>query len=307
MGSPAGPRPFLSAVSAIIRLMTLDRSALAGSDAPAPFDPDLLVAIRRRLTEICDAAQQPAPAADNPFAAVRDYSEPRELAKTLAAWGDRAEPAVPELVRLLAVRPIVAAPALTAIGRPTPECVAALRRVAETADGAEAVPARLAVARAVRSLTGGTGALLAAVRFGLSTPSKDADDRAAAADAATELPDRADHAELLTPLLLRALQAIPVPTPSLPAHQARLKLGHALWLFTGRPEYVIEVLRSTLDLAGEDITAWTVAKAAELAADLAPDLGPAARELVPGLEAALADPVSAGAAERALKSPYFRK
>ncbi|WP_194909348.1 hypothetical protein [Catenulispora rubra] len=293
--------------------MTLDRSALAGSDAPVPFDPDMLTAIRRRLNEICDAAQEPAPAAGNPFAAVRDHSEPAELAKTLAAWGARAEPAVPELVRLLAVRPIAAAPALAAIGQPTLACVAALQRVAGTADGAEAVHARLAAARAVRSLTGGTEALLVAVQFGLTTPSKDPDDRAAAADAAAELPDpdghadRADHADLLTPLLLQALQAIPVPTPSLPAHQARLKLGRALWLFTGRPEYVIEVLRSTLDLAGGDFTAWTVATAAELAADLAPDLGPAARELIPGLEAALADPVSAGAAARALKSPYFRK
>jgi hypothetical protein len=285
--------------------MTFDRSVLAGSGAPVPFDPDLLIAVRRRLNEICEAAHEPSPAAGNPFAAVRDHSEPGRLAKVLAAWGGRAEPAVPELVRLLAVRPIAAAPALAAIGRPTLECVAALRRVAETAADGEAVHARLAAARAVRSLTGGTGALLAAVRFGLTTPSKDPDDRAAAADAATELPD---HADLLAPLLLQALQAIPAPTPSLPAHQARLKLGRALWLFTGRPEHAIDVMRSALDLAGEDFTAWTVATAAELAADLAADLGPAARALVPGLEAALADPVSAGAAARALRaSPYFRR
>ena len=273
-----------------------------------PFDAGLLIAIRRRLNEICDAAQEPSPAAGNPFAAVRDHSEPGQLAKTLAAWGARAEPAVPELVRLLAVRPMAAAPVLAAIGQPTLECVAALRRVAETADNREAVHARLAAARALRSLTGDAGALLAAVQYGLTTPSKDPDDRAAAAEAATELPD---HADLLTPLLLQALQAIPAPTPSLPAHQARLKLGRALWLFTGQPEHVIAVLRTTLDLAGEDFTAWTVATAAELAADLAtglgPDSGPAARELVAGLEAALADPVSAGAAARALKSPYFRK
>lgn len=290
----------VSAASAIIRLMTFDPSALKGSGNPVPFDPDALSAIRRRLNEICDAAQESSDEPSDSFAAVRAHSEPRQLAETLAAWGERAEPAIPELVRLLSVRPLAAAPALAAIGRMTLESAAMLRRVAATADGYEGVYARLAAARAVRSLTGSTEPLLAAIQYGLTTPGKspeDPDDRAAAADAALELPE---HADLLVPLLLQALQAIRTPTPSVPAHQARLKLGRALWLLTGHPEPVIKVMLNLLDPDAEDYTALTAASAAELAAELAPDLGPSAHELIPGLEAALADPDSAPAAAQAL-------
>ncbi|WP_143765334.1 hypothetical protein [Catenulispora acidiphila] len=260
---------------------------------PLPFDADLLTAIRHRLAEICDAAHEPSPDAGNLFAAVQNRNEPIHLAKILTSWGSSANPAEPELTRLLAVRPAVAAKALAAIGARSLEAMAMLRRVAATADDGDAIRARLAAAQAIRVLTQDTDPLVAAVHFGLTAESKNPDDRAAAAEAATELPE---HTDLLAPLLLQVLDGIPVPTPSLPAHQARMKLGHALWLLTGRPESLIDVLRGTLDLAGEMFTAWTVVTAADLAAEL----GPAARELAPALEAALAEPVSCAAAAQAL-------
>jgi hypothetical protein len=281
----------LLARALVERPQTLD--IVAKPDAALPFDAELLEAIRRRLNEICDAAQEPSAESGNPFIDVQNRAEPGQLVRVLTAWGDLAAPAVPELLRLLQVRPAVAAPLVAALPPPSLEGMAQLRRIAATAEGGDAVYVRLAAARAIRTLTQDAGPLLAAVEFGLCTESKNPDDRSPAAEAATELPN---HADVLAPLLLQALADIPVPTPSLPAHQARITIGRALWLLTGRPEHAIEVLRSTLGLAGEMFTAWKVATAADVAAEI----GPAARELVPALEAALADPVSCPAAARAL-------
>ncbi|MEY9928791.1 hypothetical protein ABH926_003430 [Catenulispora sp. GP43] len=285
------------AVPALLALALTDRphtlNVIAASGIGIPFDTDLLAAIRQRLAEICDAENDPPAEPDNPFAAVRDRSEPGRLAGILTGWGDHAAPAVPELVRLLAIRPTVAAPALAAIHLLSLEGMAMLRRVAATAEEGDAVRARLAAAQAIRALTQDPAPLLAAVHFGLTTPTKNPDDRAVVAEAATELPD---HADSLIPLLRQALRAIAVPTPSLPAHQARMKLGRALWQLTGDPDDAIDVLRATLALAGELFTAWTVATAADLAAEL----GPAARDLAPALEAALSEPASCPAATQAL-------
>ena len=261
--------------------------------AALPFDAGLLDAIRRRLNDICDAAQEPSAETGNPFIDVQNRAEPGELVKILKNWGDQAAPAVPELIRLLQVRPSAAAPLLAALRPQSLEGMAQLRRIAATAEGGDAIYVRLAAARAIRTLTADAGPLLAAVVFGLTTESKNPDERGPAAEAASDLPD---HADVLVPLLLQALADIPVPTPSLPAHQARIDIGRALWALTGQPEPAIDVLRSTLGLAGEMFTAWKVAAAADVAADI----GPAARGLVPSLEAALADPVSCPAAVHAL-------
>lgn len=283
--------PGLLARALVQRPQTID--IVTKPDAAPPFDAELLDAIRRRLNEICDAAQEPSAESGNPFIDVQNRAEPGQLVKILTPWGDQAAPAVPELVRLLQVRPAVAAPLLAALRFQSLEGMAQLRRIAATAEGGDAVYVRLAAARAIRTLTEDAGPLLAAVEFGLSTESKNPDDRGPAAEAATELPD---HADVLVPLLLQALADIPVPTPSLPAHQARIDVGRALWLLTGQPEHTIDVLRSTLALAGEMFTAWKVATAADVAAEI----GPEARDLVPSLEAALADPVSCPAAVHAL-------
>lgn len=295
---------------------------IAASAATLPFHPGLLAAIRRRLTELCDAAHDQPAASNNPFAAVQNRSEPSHLAKILTAWGNQAAPATPELVRLLATRPTVAAPALAAIRPPSLEGMATLRRIAATAADHDAVRARLAAAQAIHTLTQDPGPLLDAIHFGLTTPTKSPDDRAAAAEAAADLADRraapdrraaAESADLpgcraapdrptteavaaLTTHLHQALKSIPVPTPSIPAHQARMQLARALWRLTGRAEPALDVLRGTLALAGEMFTSWTVAAAADLTAEL----GPAARGLAPALEAALADPNSCPAAAQAL-------
>lgn len=283
--------PGLLARALVERPQTIDVVTKPGS--ALPFHAELFDAIRRRLNEICDAAQESSAESGNPFIDVQNWAEPGRLVKILTAWGDRAAPAVPELIRFLHVRPAAVAPLLAALRPQSLEGMAQLRHIAATAEGGDAVYVRLAAARAIRTLTDDAGPLLAAVEFGLSTESKNPDDCGPAAEAATEL---SDHADVLVPLLLQALADIPVPTPSLPAHQARINIGRALWVLTGQPEHATDVLRSTLGLAGEMFTAWKVATAADVAAEI----GPAARDLVPSLEAALADPVSCPAAVHAL-------
>lgn len=273
------------------RPQTID--ILTKPTAAPPFNADLLAAIRRRLNEICDAAREPSAESGNPFIDLQNRAEPGELVKILKNWGDQAAPALPELIRLLQVRPAAAAPLVAALRPRSLEGMAQLRRIAATAEGGDAIYVRLAAARAIRTVAEDAGPLLAAVVFGLSTESKNPDERGPAAEAAAELPE---HTEVLLPLLLQALADIPVPTPSLPAHQARIDMGRALWVLTGQPEHAIDVLRGTLGLAGEMFTAWTVATAADVAAEI----GPAARDLVPSLEDALADPVSCPAAAHAL-------
>ncbi|HTJ67610.1 MAG TPA: hypothetical protein VL551_08795 [Actinospica sp.] len=281
--------PSLLARALTDRPQTLD----AVAELVLPFDADLLAAIRSRLIDICDGNGTADALAENPFTALQDRNEPRRLAEILASWTAHAEPAVPELIRLLTKRPVPAARALVAIGPPSPEIVAALRQVVNEPGEDDVVYARVEVARAIRTLTGDAAPLLDAAQFGLTYSSKSPDDRGTAASAAVELPE---HADLLVPLLLDVLEAIPLPTPSLPAHQARLQLGRTLWQLTGDPEYAIDVLRGTFELVGESLTGWTITRAVELAAEI----GPAAHELVPSLEAALQDPIAQPAAERAL-------
>lgn len=258
-----------------------------------PFDADLLAAIRRRVNEICDTEQEASTESGNPFFSAQSNGELGQYAKILTAWRADANPAAPELIRLLEIKPVPAAQALAAISARSTESIAALRAIAESVDLDDAVQARIAAAQAIRTLTQDSGPLLAAVLFGLTTPSKSSDVHATAAEAASGLPD---HADLLVPHLLRALEAMPFPTPSLPAHQARMEVGRALWRLTGRPDHAIDILRGTLALAGEQFTSWTVATAADFAAEL----GPEARPLIPALEAALPDPSSCPAAARAL-------
>jgi hypothetical protein len=267
-----------------------------------PFDAELLTAIRRRITEVIDEADDAAAntAGDEMggegfaslFRSARRNDEPIHLANVLSAWGADAAPAAPELTRLLATSPIPAARALAAIRPQAPETVSALRTVA--ADLAQVprqqgnVTARIVVAQAIRALGHDSAPLLEAVLYGLSTEYV-----AAAAEAAADLPG---HADVLVPRMIEALAAIPASTPSLPAHHGRIDLGYALWRFTGAPDHLVSVLRDALDLAGESLTGWTVAAAADKAAEL----GPLARDLRPAIEAALEDARARPSAARAL-------
>jgi hypothetical protein len=267
-----------------------------------PFDAELLTAIRRRITEVIDEADDAAAntAGDEMgeegyaslFRSARRSDEPIHLAKVLSAWGADAAPATPELTRLLATSPKPAARALAAIRPQAPETGSAPRTVA--ADLAQVprqqdnVTARIVVAQAIRALGHDSAPLLEAVLHGLNTEYV-----AVAAEAAADLPE---HADVLVPRMIEALAAIPASTPSLPAHYGRMDLGYALWRFTGAPDHLVSVLRDALDLAGESLTGWTVAAAADKAAEL----GPLARDLRPAIEAALEDARARPSAARAL-------
>ena len=268
--------------------------------AELPFDAELLAAIRRRIAEVVDEAAEEEPT--DLFGGIRRNNEPIELARLLGAWGSASGPAVPELIRLLTTSPTPAARALVAIrpeGPALDDASAALRSAAVELARPPRLPQprrsniteRIAVGQAIRVLGDGDSApLLEAVLHALDA---EHDHLSAAAEAAADLPE---YADVLVPRMIEALASIPAVTPSLPAHGARMKLGHTLWRFTGEPEQLISVLRDTLGLAGESLTSWTVAAAA----DNATELGPLARDLRPGIEAALEAPRACPAAARAL-------
>ena len=272
-------------------------------DVTVPFDAELLTAIRHRLTELADAAGQPAPEAGNIFASVRRTNEPNQLARILGMWGQAAASAATDLARILPISTIPAARALAEINPQGPESedvAAALREILGQADVAAA--ARIAVAEALRTLTSDPEPLLEAVvsclvHFsGPDNPTgrtRDDDQLRAAAKAAADLPD---HAAVLVPRLTQALLDAPPTGPSLPAHSARIHLVSTLHQLTGDSALAIPVLRESLALAGEFYTGWTVAAAADAAAALGGD----ARDLLPAIEPALDDPIACPAAAQAL-------
>lgn len=304
-----------------------------------PFDPELLAAIRRRLTELADAASRPAPEDEDIFAGMRRTNEPIQLARVLGAWGEAALPAALELARILPSSTIPAARALAAIvgsarasGSTAEETIAGqgdtsvhiadeavttLRTVAGQGDASAratadviAAPdiadevvtalravagqgdtsAHIAVAEAIRSLTGDSGPLLEIVLGALDGAGNSL---SAAAMAAAELPE---HAAALVPRLTEALLASPAPGESLPAHGDRIQLVSALHRLSGDTEHAIPVLRESLSLASELFTGWTVAKAADAAAALGAD----GRVLLPELTSALGDQIACPAAAEAL-------
>lgn len=178
--------------------------------------------------------------------------------------------------------------------------VGALREIFGQAD--VAATARIAVAEAIRALTGDSEPLLDVVLSSLSRfsgPDNPADSHRgddelrAAAKAAADLPA---HAAILVPRLTEALLDAPPPGPSLPAHNSRIQLVSTLYRLTGDSASAIPALRESLALAGELYTGWTVAGAADAAAAL----GSGARSLLPAIESALEEPVACAAAARAL-------
>lgn len=268
-----------------------------------PFDAALLDAIIAQLRTTVGTPDAAEPVADNPIQAAlfggrgrRDTSGERALVRILCAWGPPAAPAVGVLIQMLATNPAPAADALAAIGIRNEDAVAALHLIAGDSHGAART--RITAAKAIRVLTGETHLLLEIV-IELLAESPVTRGAAAyealqpAAEAAAELPE---HAETLTPHLIAALHAVPMPTPALVAHEIRISLARTLWRFDTDAEPLLSVLSDTLALAGEFATGSTVARAAEVAADL----GPTAHPLLPALETALTDPLSCSAVARAL-------
>jgi hypothetical protein len=321
-GDPIAPTLLARYLADRPRALSIMSGATVGTEPgriAVPFDAELVAAIRRRLAELADTAGRAAPKDESLFAGVRRSNEPNQLARILGAWGEAAAPAAAELARMLPISTISAARALAAIGSGSraPEAeddanalseassreelaVGALREIFGQAD--VDATARIAVAEAIRVLTGDSEPLLDAVlsclsRFsgpGNPTGSSRADDELrAAARAAADLPA---HAATLVPRLTKALLDAPPPGPSLPAHSSRIQLVSTLHRLTGESAPAIPVLRESLSLAGELYTGWTVAEAADAAAALGGD----ARSLLPAIESALEEPMACPAAARAL-------
>ena len=262
--------------------------AVANSGVALPFDAELLSAIRHRLTELIDTADE---VPEHYLIRQQRNNEPIHLARILTTWGPAAVSAAPELIRLLAINTVSAAQALAAVKLQDPDIIAALRATAmESEQQQRPVLARLAVTKAIRMLANDSGPLLAVVLDGLQAKR---DALASAAQAAADLPE---HADVLVPRIREALRAVPVPPPSVHDQKARLQLAHTLWLLTGDAHQLIRALRDSLERGNRFRTAWSIADAAEMAAEL----GPAGRELVPALESVLENPVSCAATVQAL-------
>ncbi|MEV8326866.1 HEAT repeat domain-containing protein [Kitasatospora sp. NPDC056731] len=239
----------------------------APADAPFPFDPELLAAVRARLT-----AEQ------------LGGNEHHQLFRLVRQWGRAAAPALPELCAVLPHRPeAAAAVAAVAVDGPAAErdrAAAALREV----------PGSVAAARALYDLTGDPEALLGALADRLAAGPY------AVAEAARAAADLGPGALPLAPALRAALSAGGVPDTS-PVLEADLAVADALWRITGDAAEVVPILDGVLRRA--DDGAWfdrTAVRAARVAALL----GPAARPLTARLDGLLADRVKAPAAVLAL-------
>jgi hypothetical protein len=252
-----------------------------------PFNPELLGTIRARLTALIDAGdERPA----NSLIKGKKYNETVGLTRILVVWGSDAAPAVPELIRLLAIRSTVAAPALVTIQPQDPECLAALRSTAATLKRQQAYGlSRLAVAQAIRDLAKDSEPLLDAVIDGLS-------DKHVCLEAAQAAAESPEHADVLVPRLREALRAISRPNRNSRDHDARVELARTLWLLTGEADELIQALRDSLEPKGAFRGAWYIVRAAEVATEL----GPLGRELLPMLEPILGNPVACPAAVQAL-------
>jgi hypothetical protein len=254
------------------------------SDHLPPFDAPLLDAIRHRLRAITTPG--PGDASADPFSVVRDHNEPIYLARILQAWGPAAEPALPELIALLAHRPRPAARALEAIGHASPDCLRALRTVA----GSGSMSDRLAVGHALAFLAGDSEPLLAAVLDGLGRTDYDLEQ---AADTAADL---VGHSDVLAPGLAEAAAVARPDFRTLPHLRARVALARAMWRHMSDAEAVLPILREVFERDDDPFGLWPVAAAADVAAEL----GSEARTLIPALEDLVDDPSARPAAIHAL-------
>ncbi|WP_454315540.1 hypothetical protein [Streptomyces phaeoluteigriseus] len=245
------------------------RAPGTAAGAPFPYDAALLDAVRRRLA---DPESQ--------------GNEPIHLALLLASWGQRAAPAVPELLDALPRIPLAGPTALAAVcpddGEPRTRTTERLRAAA--LHGPD--EGRLSAARALHELTGDTVPLVTAIRAELTSPG----------------PRLREAAQLVTPLgeaageLVPAIRAALANRPAGPWLDAEAQLAAALWDITGDADTVVPVLDAVITADGGPWTRWTALRTARLAARL----GSAARPLRPRLEELLATPLHAPAAVLAL-------
>ena len=126
--------------------------------AALAFDAALLAAIRARIGDLLD---EPSRERRDLIDPTRRHNEPVQLVGLLRAWGPRAAPALPELLRPLDRGRCTAAAALAEVGLASPEVLYALRRNAGTGPAC----CRVAAAQALESLNGEEEPLVAAIEY----------------------------------------------------------------------------------------------------------------------------------------------
>ncbi|WP_079139924.1 HEAT repeat domain-containing protein [Streptomyces niveus] len=248
---------------------------------PFPYLPELLDAVRARFAE-SDIA----------------WNESIHLGLLLAAWGQRAAAAVPDLLAAIDRYPFVVLRALPAVCPPDERdrAAAALR----AADLTEQSP--LDVGSALHRLTGETETLVRAIVDTLVSSPRDVVE---AAKLAGEL--GSSQAPALLPYLRAALSdaarkppgsatGTAVETRNNPRLDGDTETARALWLLTGSADEALPIIAGVLEEADGDWTRWQNVRAARVAGAL----GERGRPLAPLLERKLAHRDHAAAAALAL-------
>ncbi|MFE3021698.1 HEAT repeat domain-containing protein [Streptomyces sp. NPDC059256] len=241
-----------------------------------PYAPELLNAIRISLSHLATADEAPS-------------RGPVELLELLAGWGTRAAAALPELTRALDAFPTSVPAALVAICPPNRTAAVAelLRRAAVAGE----VEARCAAAEALWRLTGETGPLVVALQAALREGSP--------APHLVETAGRLGAAgRELVAELRSALTSAGVGRTNFEL-ETDLQIALALWRLTGDGDQSVHVVGAVLAETAERM--WS-GRTRTSAARAAAEIGPAAKPLIPALEALLSDPVQVPGAVLALRS-----
>ncbi|MEO3974494.1 hypothetical protein [Streptomyces sp. CAU 1734] len=247
-----------------------------GTAVPVPYAPELLNAIRIRLTEIVHTEEA-------------DPSEIVRLAALPAAWGHRAAAALPELTAAFHRFPAQVARVLAEVC--PPESREDIARALRGAAGSGEPAARFAAAGALHTLTGEPDPLVRVVQDVLRDR---VDTEPEMLTAAGELGPRG---MVLVPALRAALTP-PGTWRSNPVMETDTAAALALWRLTGDAEEPVRVLAGVLAEAAEGrYRDGPIAGAVRAAARI----GPAARPLAPALESLLDRPDHAPAAILALR------
>ncbi|MEU5947661.1 hypothetical protein ABZ793_19130 [Micromonospora sp. NPDC047465] len=232
------------------------------ADYRPAFDPDVFVALRRRL-----AAQLAAGLTGNPVI---------HLVSLVHSWGPAAADAVPDLLAALPAAPWVTPAALAEIGPAALDAVPALREAAHTG--------QVRAGHAVWRLTGDAGPLISAASARLASS------RSNLAWELDLVADAGPSAAPLVPALRGRLTGAPGTTH--PERDEQIAAARLVWRATGAAAEVLSTVAAVLG-AGD----VPVRSAAKLAAEMAPVAG---AELARGLREALGNEYGRVDAARAL-------
>ncbi|WP_153449695.1 hypothetical protein [Streptomyces smaragdinus] len=251
----------------------------AGLEGAFPFSGELLAAVRELL------ASTPERRPDEPlYAMTQRHNQPIHLALLLGQWGERAAPALPELLAALGRASLVVPKVLAGLaleGAARTAAVDALRAAA----GSGGTDERLAAARAVYRIDGDPAPLLAALEEALA--GEDPYRLRAAVGVAGELGSAALP-------LLRGLADDGGRELTAPALRADLAVAvaEALWELDGDEVRAVRLLGSAFPAADDLLLPWSAVHAARLVARI----GAPAAGLRPVLEGLLEKPEQVPAA-----------